>query len=112
MGASVALSFKFGLVVQCRLSRRRRARYQCANVLATNKVSPIYEFTTQLATLEPPPPELQRLLGAVHGDQSAMDDFVSVSADTFSPVAFFDPAISGPSCSNDRARPRSRDRLP
>ena len=28
-------------------------------------VLPLSEFTTQLATLEPPPPEMQQLLGAV-----------------------------------------------
>jgi 2-polyprenyl-6-methoxyphenol hydroxylase-like FAD-dependent oxidoreductase len=59
------------------------------------QVSPIYEFTTQLATLEPPPAEMQQLLGAVHGNKSAMDDFVSVSAGTLSPVAFFDPGNIG-----------------
>jgi flavin-dependent dehydrogenase len=52
---------------------------------------PIYEFTTQLATLEPPPPEMQHLLGAIHGNAEAMDDFVSVTAGTVSPVQFFDP---------------------
>jgi flavin-dependent dehydrogenase len=52
---------------------------------------PIYEFTSQLATLEPPPPELQQLLGVVHGNQDAMDDFVSLTAGTVSPVEFFDP---------------------
>ena len=52
---------------------------------------PIYEFTTQLATLEPPPPEMQQLLGAVHGNQDAMDTFVSITAGTVSPVEFFDP---------------------
>ena len=56
---------------------------------------PIYEFTTQLATLEPPPPEMQQLLGAVHGDADAMDAFVSVTAGTVSPVEFFDPANIG-----------------
>src|SRR5262249_47781689 len=56
---------------------------------------PIYEFTTNLATLEPPPSELQQLLGAVHGNQSAMNDFVSVVAATVSPVEFFDPANIG-----------------
>ena len=50
---------------------------------------PIYEFTTQLATLEPPPPEMQQLLGAVHQSQAAMDDFVSVVAGTLSPPEFF-----------------------
>ena len=55
------------------------------------RVLPIYEFTTQLATLEPPPPEMQQLLGAVHGDQNAMDAFVSITAGTMSPIEFFDP---------------------
>ncbi len=52
---------------------------------------PIYEFTTQLATLEGPPPEMQQLLSAVHGNQAAMDAFVSIIAGTVSPVEFFDP---------------------
>ena len=30
---------------------------------------PIYEFTTQMATLEAPPPQMQQLLGAVHGNR-------------------------------------------
>jgi hypothetical protein len=29
---------------------------------------PFYEFTTELATLQPLPPELERVLDAVHGD--------------------------------------------
>src|SRR5258708_33981411 len=33
---------------------------------------PMYEFTCQLATLEPPPPEMQQLFGAIHGNQKAM----------------------------------------
>ena len=56
---------------------------------------PMYEFTTQMATLEPPPPELQQLLGAVHGNADAMDDFVSVVAGTVSPVEFFAPENIG-----------------
>jgi hypothetical protein len=52
-------------------------------------------LTTQLATLEPPPPEMQQLLGAMYGNTSAMDDFVSVSAGTLSPIAFFDPGNIG-----------------
>jgi flavin-dependent dehydrogenase len=53
---------------------------------------PIFEFTTQLATLEPPPPEMQQLLAAIAGNHPAMDGFVSVVAGTLSPVEFFDPA--------------------
>jgi 2-polyprenyl-6-methoxyphenol hydroxylase-like FAD-dependent oxidoreductase len=54
-------------------------------------VMPIYEFTTQMATLEAPPPEMQQLLGAVAGNQAAMDDFVSIIAGTVSPAEFFAP---------------------
>jgi hypothetical protein len=39
-------------------------------------------FTAQLATLEPPPSKMQQLLGAMFGNQAAMDDFVSVNAGT------------------------------
>jgi hypothetical protein len=52
---------------------------------------PMYGFTTQLATLEPPPPEMQQLLGAVAGNQAAMDGFVGVTAGTVSPEEFFHP---------------------
>jgi flavin-dependent dehydrogenase len=55
------------------------------------RVLPIFEFTTQLATLEAPPEEMQHLLGAIHGNHDAMDAFVSVTAGTVSPVDFFDP---------------------
>jgi hypothetical protein len=48
-------------------------------------VLPLYELTTQLATLEPPPPELQAYLGSIAGNQAAMDAFVSVMAGTLSP---------------------------
>ena len=59
------------------------------------RVLPMYEFTTQLATLEVPPPEMQQLLGAVHGNRDAMNAFVSVAAGTMSPVEFFDPEHVG-----------------
>jgi 2-polyprenyl-6-methoxyphenol hydroxylase-like FAD-dependent oxidoreductase len=49
-------------------------------------VLPLYELTTQLATLEPPPPELQAYLGSIAGHQAAMDAFVSVMAGTLSPA--------------------------
>ena len=56
---------------------------------------PMYDFTCQLATLEPPPPEMQQLLGAVHGNQEAMDDFCRVNAGTTSPAEFFAEANVG-----------------
>jgi len=62
---------------------------------------PMYEFTTQLATLEPPPPEMQELLGAIAGDQPAMDAFISVTAGTMSPAEFFDRASPRPTSQAD-----------
>jgi len=59
------------------------------------EVLAVFEFTTQMATLEPPPPDLQQVLGAVYGNQDAMDDFVSLTAGTVSPAAFFDPENVG-----------------
>jgi flavin-dependent dehydrogenase len=50
---------------------------------------PIYEFTTSLAALEPPPPELARLLAAVSGEQATMDAFAQVATGVTSPAEFF-----------------------
>jgi flavin-dependent dehydrogenase len=50
---------------------------------------PFYEFTAQLATLQPLPPELEQVLGAVHGDQDAMDAFARVGGAVTSPADFF-----------------------
>lgn len=47
----------------------------------------MYEFTSQPAT-QPPPPEMQQLLGAIYGKQKAMDGFVQMNAGTISPAEF------------------------
>ncbi|HWM21424.1 MAG TPA: NAD(P)/FAD-dependent oxidoreductase [Ilumatobacteraceae bacterium] len=52
-------------------------------------VLPMFEFTCQLAALEPPPPELQALLEAAHGNQEAMDGFARVNAGVLSPAEYF-----------------------
>ncbi|HET9257267.1 MAG TPA: FAD-dependent monooxygenase, partial [Pseudonocardiaceae bacterium] len=62
------------------------ARYQSTR---DQHVLPMYEFTTQLATLQPPPPELAKLLEAVHGNTEAMDAFARVNAGVTSPAEFF-----------------------
>jgi 2-polyprenyl-6-methoxyphenol hydroxylase-like FAD-dependent oxidoreductase len=54
-------------------------------------VLPMYEFTCQLATLEPPPPEMQQLFGAMRGNAEAMSRFVRMNAGTISPADFFAP---------------------
>jgi 2-polyprenyl-6-methoxyphenol hydroxylase-like FAD-dependent oxidoreductase len=53
------------------------------------QVLPMYELTCELATLEPPPPDLQQLLAAAHGNQEAMDAFARVMAGVTSPEEFF-----------------------
>jgi 2-polyprenyl-6-methoxyphenol hydroxylase-like FAD-dependent oxidoreductase len=52
-------------------------------------VQSMYEFTCQLATLEPPPPEMQRLFASIVGNQKAMDRFAQMNAGTISPAEFF-----------------------
>jgi len=52
-------------------------------------VMSMYEFTCQLATLNPPPPEMQQLFASIAGNQQAMDRFVQMNAGTISPAEFF-----------------------
>lgn len=52
-------------------------------------VMAIFELTKQFATLEPPPPEMQQLIGAMAGNPEAMDGFIKVQAGTISPAEFF-----------------------
>jgi 2-polyprenyl-6-methoxyphenol hydroxylase-like FAD-dependent oxidoreductase len=53
---------------------------------------PMYEFTCQLATLQPPPPETQQLFAAISRNPEAMHRFVQMNAGTISPAEFFSPA--------------------
>ena len=62
------------------------ADYQAAR---DEHVMPMYELTAELASLEPPPPELQQILQAAHGNQEAMDGFARVNAGVTSPREFF-----------------------
>jgi len=56
---------------------------------------PIYELTCRLALLQPPPPEMQQLLGAIQHDQEAMNRFAQMNAGTISSAEFFS-AVSSP----------------
>jgi flavin-dependent dehydrogenase len=53
------------------------------------QVLPMYEFTAELATLAPPPPEMQHVLSAVSESQDAMDGFARVIGGVTSPAEFF-----------------------
>jgi 2-polyprenyl-6-methoxyphenol hydroxylase-like FAD-dependent oxidoreductase len=56
---------------------------------------PIYEFTCQFARLAPPPPEMQQLMRAIHGNQEAMDGFARIFSGVMSPADFFSPENVG-----------------
>jgi hypothetical protein len=60
-----------------------------------SQVKAMYDFTCDIAKLEPPSSELQQLLTAIHGNQQAMDQFMQVNAGTISPAAFFAPENVG-----------------
>jgi flavin-dependent dehydrogenase len=53
---------------------------------------PLYDFTCQLATLAPPPPEMARLLAALQGNQEQTDRFFGLFAQTVSVPDFFAPS--------------------
>jgi 2-polyprenyl-6-methoxyphenol hydroxylase-like FAD-dependent oxidoreductase len=56
-----------------------------------DSVLSMYDFTCQIASLEPPPPEMQQIFAACAGNQRAMDGFVRVNAGALSPAEFFSP---------------------
>jgi 2-polyprenyl-6-methoxyphenol hydroxylase-like FAD-dependent oxidoreductase len=66
--------------------REAMADYQAAR---DEHVLPMYELTADIASLEPPPPELHQILEAAHGNQEAMDGFARVNAGVSSPREFF-----------------------
>ena len=53
--------------------------------------APGYHLTCDLATLQLPPPDLQRLFHAVSTSQDTMDDFVSMMTGTLPVPEFFEP---------------------
>jgi 2-polyprenyl-6-methoxyphenol hydroxylase-like FAD-dependent oxidoreductase len=52
---------------------------------------PMYDMTSEFASLAPPPPEMQTLFAAVAANEDAVRDFVSVQAGTLPVPEFFDP---------------------
>jgi 2-polyprenyl-6-methoxyphenol hydroxylase-like FAD-dependent oxidoreductase len=58
-------------------------------------VLPMFELTCQIASLEPPPPEQLQLMGAMVGNQDAMDGFARVIGGVTSPAEFYSPENVG-----------------
>jgi flavin-dependent dehydrogenase len=56
---------------------------------------PIYEFTCQLAALDPPPPEMQQLFAALSHNQQQTNRFFGVLAGTVPVAEFFSPENMG-----------------
>ncbi|MEO8575381.1 MAG: NAD(P)/FAD-dependent oxidoreductase [Gemmatimonadales bacterium] len=52
-------------------------------------VLPMYDFTAQIASFEPPSPEQQQLMGAISANQRSMDGFVQMYAGVVSPADFY-----------------------
>jgi 2-polyprenyl-6-methoxyphenol hydroxylase-like FAD-dependent oxidoreductase len=52
---------------------------------------PMYEFTYDLAKMEPPPPEMQQLFGALAGNEKESSQFFGVMAGTVPVGEFFAP---------------------
>jgi 2-polyprenyl-6-methoxyphenol hydroxylase-like FAD-dependent oxidoreductase len=55
------------------------------------RVRPMYEFTTQLASLEPPPPEMRALFGALRVNQDATNAFLSAITGAIPLTEFMSP---------------------
>ncbi|HUF54374.1 MAG TPA: NAD(P)/FAD-dependent oxidoreductase [Dehalococcoidia bacterium] len=59
------------------------------------RVTPMFHFTCELASLEPPPPEMQQLFAAMHGNQEATDQFYSAITGSLPLPQFMDPENIG-----------------
>ncbi len=55
------------------------------------RVKPMYDFTCQLALLEPPPPHLQELFAALNGNQQATNDFYAALTGAVPLPTFMNP---------------------
>jgi 2-polyprenyl-6-methoxyphenol hydroxylase-like FAD-dependent oxidoreductase len=69
------------------LSARQSARDQ--------RVKPMFDFTLQMATLEPPPPQMQQLFAALRGNQDDTNRFLSAITGSSPLPAFMNPENIG-----------------
>jgi 2-polyprenyl-6-methoxyphenol hydroxylase-like FAD-dependent oxidoreductase len=59
------------------------------------RVTPLFHFTCELASLEPPPPAIQQLFGAMHGNQRATNQFFGAITGAIPLPEFMDPENIG-----------------
>jgi 2-polyprenyl-6-methoxyphenol hydroxylase-like FAD-dependent oxidoreductase len=55
------------------------------------RVKPMFDFTREMATLEPPPPHMQQLFAALRGNQEATNQFLSAITGSSPLPAFMNP---------------------
>ena len=72
---------------RCALEAALAAYEQQRNQVAM----PLYEHTCRSARLEPPPPEMMRLVAALQGNQVETDRFVGAFVGTVAREEFFAP---------------------
>jgi 2-polyprenyl-6-methoxyphenol hydroxylase-like FAD-dependent oxidoreductase len=85
---SLAAAIDGGLSGRGRLDELLAAHEAARN----ERVRPMYEFTSELAKLEPPPPEMQRLFAALRGNADATNAFFSAITGAISLRDFMAPA--------------------
>ena len=56
------------------------------------RAKPMYEFTCELAKLEPPPPHMKQLFAALHGDRETTSQFYAALTGSVPVPAFMNPA--------------------
>jgi 2-polyprenyl-6-methoxyphenol hydroxylase-like FAD-dependent oxidoreductase len=71
------------------------ARMAAHEAARNERVRPMYEFTTQLAALEPPPPQMRALFGALRGNQDATNAFLSAITGAIPLIDFMSPENIG-----------------
>jgi 2-polyprenyl-6-methoxyphenol hydroxylase-like FAD-dependent oxidoreductase len=75
------------------LSGRRSAADALADYQATRdeRAKPMYYLTAEFAKMEPPPPQMRALFGALHGNQSATNQFFSAITGALPVPQFMNP---------------------
>src|SRR4029078_7226041 len=81
--------------IECSATKPPLAPLAAYESSRNERVTPLYHFTCQLATLEPPPPQKPQLLGALHRNQKEADQFFSAITGATPLPAFMDPANLG-----------------
>jgi 2-polyprenyl-6-methoxyphenol hydroxylase-like FAD-dependent oxidoreductase len=59
------------------------------------RAKPMYDFTCELAALEPPPPPMQQLFAALHGNPEATNQFYAAITGSLALPSFMNPANIG-----------------